>query len=101
MLSPMGHPEKFVRTAGRSVFVHARSDAPAEFHDFFQDAKFSLWWLPEVNNMCRLRPTSTAGVGQDGGMNFSFALHRTVNTSEVILNTNTMAENVNVIAVAS
>eukprot|EP00971_Amphidinium_carterae_P182141 3614701-Amphidinium_carterae.1 len=60
----MGHPEKFVRTVGMSIFVHARADAKMEFNDFFRDAKFSLWWLPEVNNMCRLRPTTTAMQGQ-------------------------------------
>jgi len=101
MLSPMGHPEKFVRTVGMSIFVQSRADAKSEFYDFFRDAKFSLWWLPEVNNMCRLRPTSTAGVGQDGGMNFNFFLHRTVNVSEVVLSPGTMPDSANVVAVAS
>lgn len=102
MMSPVGHPEKFVRTVGMSsVFAQARGDTKTEFYDFFQDAKFSLWWLPEVNNMCRLRPTSSAGVGQDGGLNFNFALHRTVQASEVTLSPTAMPESANVLAVAS
>eukprot|EP00929_Paragymnodinium_shiwhaense_P073452 TRINITY_DN3742_c0_g1_i1.p1 TRINITY_DN3742_c0_g1~~TRINITY_DN3742_c0_g1_i1.p1 ORF type:complete len:1227 (+),score=309.43 TRINITY_DN3742_c0_g1_i1:134-3814(+) len=101
MLSPMGHPEKFVRVCGMSIFVQSRSDKKGTFDDFFRDAKFSLWWLPEVNNMCRLRPTTTAAVGQDGGLNFNWALHRTVKESEVILNPNATPENANLIAVAS
>eukprot|EP00928_Gymnodinium_smaydae_P069958 TRINITY_DN538_c1_g1_i1.p1 TRINITY_DN538_c1_g1~~TRINITY_DN538_c1_g1_i1.p1 ORF type:complete len:1196 (+),score=313.45 TRINITY_DN538_c1_g1_i1:116-3703(+) len=101
MLAPMGHPEKFVRTVGTSVFGQSRKDQKAEFYDFFREAKFSLWWLPEVNNMCRLRPTTTAGVGQDGGMNFNFALSRQVHESEVTLSPGTWPESANVIAVAS
>lgn len=101
MLSPMGHPDKFVRILGTAIFVQSRVDVKCEFYDFFRDAKFSLWWLPEVNNMCRLRPTTTAGSGQDGGMNFNFALHRTVSVSEVVLSPGTMPDSTNVIAVAS
>ncbi|CAK0845872.1 unnamed protein product [Prorocentrum cordatum] len=97
----MGHPDKFVRIIGTAIFVQSRVDVKCEFYDFFRDAKFSLWWLPEVNNMCRLRPTTTASSGQDGGMNFNFALHRTVNVSEVVLSHNTMPDSTNVIAVAS
>eukprot|EP00434_Breviolum_minutum_P014806 symbB.v1.2.013054.t1/scaffold868.1/size293455/9 len=83
MLSPLGHPDKFVRVVGMSLFVQGRGDAKAEFYDFFKEAKFSLWWLPEVNNMCRIRPQATAGVGQDGGLNFNFALSRQISVSEV------------------
>ncbi|CAK9035826.1 Chaperone protein DnaJ [Durusdinium trenchii] len=82
MLSPLGYPDKFVRVVGMSLFVQSRGDAKAEFYDFFKEAKFSLWWLPEVNNMCRIRPQATAGVGQDGGLNFNFALSRQVSVSE-------------------
>ncbi|CAK9086477.1 unnamed protein product [Durusdinium trenchii] len=101
MLSPLGYPDKFVRVVGMSLFVQSRGDAKAEFYDFFKEAKFSLWWLPEVNNMCRIRPQATAGVGQDGGLNFNFALSRQVSVSEVILSPGQMAESAHFIAVAS
>lgn len=101
MLAPIGHPEKFVRCVGMSAFVQRRVDVKCLFHKFFQDAKFSLWWLPEVNNMCRLRPVGTAGVGQDGGMNFNFALSRQVAVSEVTLSPGQIPESCNFIVVAS
>ncbi|CAJ1415158.1 unnamed protein product, partial [Effrenium voratum] len=101
MLSPLGFPDKFVRVVGMSLFVQARGDAKAEFYDFFKEAKFSLWWLPEVNNMCRIRPQATAGVGQDGGLNFNFALSRQISVSEVILSPGQMGESAAFIAVAS
>ena len=71
ILLPMGHQDEFVRTVGNSVSVQSWADVKLESYDFFKDAKFSLWWLPEVNNVCRLHLTFTAGAGQDGGMNFT------------------------------
>eukprot|EP00971_Amphidinium_carterae_P103042 2039632-Amphidinium_carterae.1 len=56
MMMPIGHPDKFVRYQGRRMFVHSRQDArDVNFQTFFDDTKWSLWWLPEVNNMCRVR----------------------------------------------
>ena len=55
MLQPMTHPEKFVRIVGKQLFCQTREDVETTlFLDFFNAAKYSLWWLPEVNNMCRL-----------------------------------------------
>lgn len=47
---------------------------------FFEDTKWSLWWLPEVNNMCRVRALGSRAIGEKmgvaaglcGGMNLSF-----------------------------
>eukprot|EP00913_Durusdinium_trenchii_P011311 g10623.t1 len=77
MLSPLGYPDKFVRVVGMSLFVQSRGDAKAEFYDFFKEDR-----AKRVNNMCRIRPQATAGVGQDGGLNFNFALSRQVSVSE-------------------
>lgn len=34
MLCPMGHPDKFVRSSGNSVFVHSREDVQLSHQDF-------------------------------------------------------------------
>ncbi|CAE8611440.1 unnamed protein product [Polarella glacialis] len=74
MLCPLGSTDRFVRVVKDKLVVQSREEAAGvSFQDFFQGAKFSLWWLPEVNNMCRLRARETAGSGVDGGMNVSFA----------------------------
>eukprot|EP00930_Biecheleria_cincta_P037969 TRINITY_DN26096_c0_g1_i1.p1 TRINITY_DN26096_c0_g1~~TRINITY_DN26096_c0_g1_i1.p1 ORF type:complete len:1079 (-),score=234.02 TRINITY_DN26096_c0_g1_i1:144-3380(-) len=73
MLCPLGYSDKFVRVVDNVLLVQTREQAPGiAFQEFFQAAKFSLWWLPEVNNMCRLRPRETAGQGMDGGNNLCF-----------------------------
>ncbi|CAK9015938.1 unnamed protein product [Durusdinium trenchii] len=73
MLCPLGHSDKFVRIVDNQLLVQSRDDALGiAFQEFFQAAKFSLWWLPEVNNMCRLRARETAGQGMEGGINVSF-----------------------------
>eukprot|EP00931_Biecheleriopsis_adriatica_P019735 TRINITY_DN13374_c0_g2_i1.p1 TRINITY_DN13374_c0_g2~~TRINITY_DN13374_c0_g2_i1.p1 ORF type:complete len:1073 (+),score=270.19 TRINITY_DN13374_c0_g2_i1:86-3304(+) len=73
MLCPLGYSDKFVRIVDNSFVIQSREDAMGvAFQEFFQAAKFSLWWLPEVNNMCRLRAKDTAGQGMDGGSNVSF-----------------------------
>eukprot|EP00933_Yihiella_yeosuensis_P080850 TRINITY_DN94365_c0_g1_i1.p1 TRINITY_DN94365_c0_g1~~TRINITY_DN94365_c0_g1_i1.p1 ORF type:complete len:443 (-),score=88.35 TRINITY_DN94365_c0_g1_i1:40-1254(-) len=73
MLCPLGHSDKFVRVVQNKLVVQSREDAVGVgFQDFFQAAKFSLWWLPEVNNMCRLRARESAASGVDGGMNVTF-----------------------------
>jgi len=77
MLCPLGHPDKFVRVAEQSLRVQARDDGDTrdlDFNEFFQAAKFSLWWLPEVNNMCRLRAQESAGRGVEGGLNLNFMI---------------------------
>lgn len=101
MLSPMGYPAKFVRSVGSAVFVQSRTDITAEFEDFFKVAKFSLWWLPEINNMCRLRVQSTVSDGYGGGIHVSFALSRQVSSSEVVLSGSEEKESSALIAVAS
>eukprot|EP00913_Durusdinium_trenchii_P012136 g11398.t2 len=84
MLCPLGHSDKFVRIVDNQLLVQSRDDAlgiafqegldhgEGVGYEFFQAAKFSLWWLPEVNNMCRLRARETAGQGMEGGINVSF-----------------------------
>lgn len=82
MMMPIGFPDKFVRySGGRRLFVHSRKDDPeVEFKAFFEDTKWSLWWLPEVNNMCRVRALGSRAAGEKmgvaaglcGGLNLSF-----------------------------
>lgn len=73
MLCPLGHPDRFVRVVGDSLRVQAREEVPEmSFRDFFLATRFSLWWLPEVNNMCRLRVQQSAAQGVDGGLNLNF-----------------------------
>ncbi|CAE8637411.1 unnamed protein product [Polarella glacialis] len=66
MLQPIGSPDKFLRYADERARAHCvvqcRDDARLDgksgletFVPFFQAAKLSLWWLPDVNNMCRIR----------------------------------------------
>jgi len=74
MLCPLGYSDKFVRIVDNQLLVQSRDEAlGVAFQEFFQAAKFSLWWLPEVNNMCRLRARETAGQGMEGGINVSFS----------------------------
>ncbi|CAJ1434593.1 unnamed protein product [Effrenium voratum] len=73
MLCPLGYSDKFVRIVDDQLLVQSRDEAiGVAFQEFFQAAKFSLWWLPEVNNMCRLRARESAGQGMEGGLNVSF-----------------------------
>jgi len=94
MLQPIGYPDKFVRYGAERVrsqcFVNSRADSKQEgksgleqFVPFFKAAKLSLWWLPEVNNMCRIRALeartrSSAGekvvAGRPGGLNLGFRI---------------------------
>ncbi|CAD7972628.1 unnamed protein product [Amoebophrya sp. A25] len=75
MLCPLasGCSQKFVRYQGSNLFVQSREDdSKCEFMPFFEKTRFNLYWLPEVNNMCRIRPAATAQVGSAGGMNITF-----------------------------
>mmetsp|Transcript_15432 Transcript_15432/g.35232 ORF Transcript_15432/g.35232 Transcript_15432/m.35232 type:complete len:891 (+) Transcript_15432:87-2759(+) len=82
MLQPLGHPEKFLRYTESDKKVHAqnREDVFVAYEDFFKLTKLSLWWVPEVNNMCRIRALGVkargdkrvAVAGIAGGLNFSF-----------------------------
>mmetsp|Transcript_2988 Transcript_2988/g.6604 ORF Transcript_2988/g.6604 Transcript_2988/m.6604 type:complete len:892 (-) Transcript_2988:68-2743(-) len=82
MLQPIGHPERFVRylSTEKRVYAHTREDVDVAFDDFFKSTKLSLWWVPEVNNMCRVRALGTRARGEKrsvaagvaGGLNFSF-----------------------------
>merc|ERR1712032_50997 len=108
MLMPMGEPNRFVRYSGEidysgsaqaHCFVHSRSDANMDgglafFEPFFQNCKLSLWWLPQVKNMCRIRAVeartrSTRGeavvAGRAGGMNLGFHLDLTSNTDSGVV----------------
>lgn len=114
MMMPIGYPDKFVRYTGRRLFVHSRQDArDVEFQVFFDDTKWSLWWLPEVNNMCRVRALGSKARGEKmgvaaglcGGLNLSFFIDPTSPTdSEVCLEDARKGEKVdkvNFIAVTS
>jgi len=94
MLQPIGYPDKFVRYAAdrprAQCFVHSRADARLEgmsgleqFVPFFKACKLSIWWLPTVNNMCRVRALEArtrstkgapVGAGMAGGLNLGFDL---------------------------
>eukprot|EP00927_Polykrikos_kofoidii_P032244 TRINITY_DN27530_c0_g1_i1.p1 TRINITY_DN27530_c0_g1~~TRINITY_DN27530_c0_g1_i1.p1 ORF type:complete len:1263 (+),score=214.78 TRINITY_DN27530_c0_g1_i1:33-3791(+) len=127
MLQPIGFPDKFVRynddKARATCNVNARSDCKAkglngleQFVPFFKAAKLSLWWLPEVNNMCRIRALeaatrSSAGekvvAGRPGGLNLGFVIdvdHPSGQASDVKLmdaGKGERNENVNFIVVPS
>eukprot|EP00927_Polykrikos_kofoidii_P009466 TRINITY_DN13948_c0_g3_i1.p1 TRINITY_DN13948_c0_g3~~TRINITY_DN13948_c0_g3_i1.p1 ORF type:complete len:1208 (+),score=207.83 TRINITY_DN13948_c0_g3_i1:120-3626(+) len=105
MLCPLGHPDKFVRVVGMSLRVQTRDDAPGvNFKEFFKLAKFTLWWLPEVNNMCRLRTQESAGQGVDGGLNMNFMLEGAkvgCPDADVVLSLSQDPRFANLIAVAS
>lgn len=94
MMQPLGHPDKFVRCDGRKTTVPARHDVQVGFEEFFQATKFSLWWLPQVNNMCRVRSLGSkargdkrgAAAGLAGGLNLSFRVSKDKDLeSEVLL----------------
>lgn len=105
MLCPLGHPEKFVRAVGCGLKVQGREDVPGCDHkQFFAAARFSLWWLPEVNNMCRLRILESAGAGVDGGLNLNFMMPSAqagVLDADVSLSPNADPRYANIMAVAS
>eukprot|EP00929_Paragymnodinium_shiwhaense_P007961 TRINITY_DN111888_c0_g1_i1.p1 TRINITY_DN111888_c0_g1~~TRINITY_DN111888_c0_g1_i1.p1 ORF type:complete len:1062 (-),score=339.81 TRINITY_DN111888_c0_g1_i1:187-3372(-) len=105
MLNPLGHPDKFVRVVGTTLKVQSRDEVLGlGFKEFFKATKFSLWWLPEVNNMCRLRTLDSAGIGIDGGLNMNFLLDTKkvgVPDADVVLSMSTDPRYANLIAVAS
>lgn len=107
MLCPLGHPDKFVRVVDEGLKVVSRDDEPdVSFTDFFRWAKFSLWWLPEVNNMCRLRVQESAARGMEGGLNLNFMLEEekvaaTKKTSEVSLSASENPQSSNMMVMAS
>lgn len=111
MLTPMGHPDKFLRGLGDSLAFHSREDVGgadrADFNSFFQVARFQLWWLPKVNNMCRLRSQPLAAVsesyrgGPPSGQVLSFGLSPGTQVSDVRLTVHEQAACNDVIAVAS
>ncbi|CAK0848683.1 unnamed protein product [Prorocentrum cordatum] len=114
MMMPLGFPDKFVRYRGRNLYVHSRGDAKeVDFKTFFEDTKWSLWWLPEVNNMCRVRALGSKAFGEKmgaaaglcGGLNLSFFIDPNNPTdSEVVLEDARKGEKVdrvNFIAVTS
>eukprot|EP00439_Symbiodinium_sp_Y106_P040590 s3070_g4.t8 len=101
MLQPIGYPNKFVRygdeRARAQCEVNSRADARLDgksgldqFVPFFKAAKLSLWWLPDVNNMCRIRALeartrSSAGekvvAGRPGGFNLAFEIDVRISAS--------------------
>eukprot|EP00928_Gymnodinium_smaydae_P032371 TRINITY_DN23464_c0_g1_i4.p1 TRINITY_DN23464_c0_g1~~TRINITY_DN23464_c0_g1_i4.p1 ORF type:complete len:974 (+),score=269.93 TRINITY_DN23464_c0_g1_i4:93-2924(+) len=96
MLQPIGHPESFLRCVGKRMAVQTRKDVKADFESFFKDTKFSLWWLPDMNNMCRVRclgskakgDKKAAAAGLAGGLNLSFNVGKpetSTGDSEVVL----------------
>ena len=43
---------------------------PGNRQAFFEDTKWSLWWLPEVNNMCRVRALGSRAAGEKMGVSW-------------------------------
>lgn len=117
MLCPMGHPEKFMRNSGgpmgSTAAFHTRNDVPdAGFDEFFNLAKFSLWWVKcELNNVCRLRmlawnhclnsQAEASAARAWEGLNLTFGLSAVSTTSDVMLSTNEERTCSNIVAVAS
>eukprot|EP00439_Symbiodinium_sp_Y106_P040556 s3070_g4.t6 len=125
MLQPIGYPNKFVRygdeRARAQCEVNSRADARLDgksgldqFVPFFKAAKLSLWWLPDVNNMCRIRALeartrSSAGekvvAGRPGGFNLAFEIdvndHRESDLRLVEAGKGEKNENVNFIVISS
>ena len=46
----------------------ATKNESSMFEAFFEDTKWSLWWLPEVNNMCRVRALGSRAAGEKMGV---------------------------------
>lgn len=65
---PPKRPKFFIQHVCQQTCAHVHPFLPCASQEFFQAAKFSLWWLPEVNNMCRLRARETAGQALHGMM---------------------------------
>eukprot|EP00929_Paragymnodinium_shiwhaense_P068744 TRINITY_DN34633_c0_g1_i1.p1 TRINITY_DN34633_c0_g1~~TRINITY_DN34633_c0_g1_i1.p1 ORF type:complete len:990 (+),score=253.19 TRINITY_DN34633_c0_g1_i1:57-2972(+) len=95
MMQPVNYHESFVRvTAKKRVTVQCRRDVKVEFQQFFKGTKFSLWWLPEVNNMCRIRchglkaraDKKATRAGLAGGMNIEFNVSKTEESGESEVN---------------
>ena len=62
LLQPMNHPDQFARWCGSTLFIHSRDTVKGvTFEMFFATAKMAIWWLPEVNNMCRLNAIQAGG----------------------------------------
>eukprot|EP00913_Durusdinium_trenchii_P014823 g13900.t1 len=83
-----------------------------QFVPFFRAAKLSLWWLPDVNNMCRIRALeartrSSAGekvvAGRPGGFNLGFEIEvgRDSDLKLMEAGKGELNENVNFIVVSS
>lgn len=93
MLQPVGYPDKFVRYLNRGrgpeCIVQSRMEAKRkgsdvtleDFLPFFKPTKLSFWWLPEGNDMCRIRAVEISTdvffgtpikAGQAGGLNLAF-----------------------------
>lgn len=100
MLSPMGQPDKFLRCVDRGLTFHSREDVRnVGFDDFFVAARFSMSWLPELNNPDRLpkfnclcllamQPSIVTGVGVGAVGNagwMSFGLSAGVSSSDCML----------------
>lgn len=112
LVQPIGFPERFFRYAGHRLACHNRKEAVTDFQSFFQEAKFSLWWLPEINNMCRIRALGSRARGDEmgavagvaGGLNLAVDLIEGVSESEITLleaKKGQRNERVNFITVAS
>lgn len=51
LISPMGLPDRFLRTRDQSFYFPSREELPdASFDEFFARTKFVMSWMPDVNN---------------------------------------------------
>lgn len=80
MMQPLGHLERFLRYEGKRMHAQTRQEIRGTFDEFFSATKLSLWWVPDMNNKCRIRSLGSrakidkkaASAGTAGGLNFSF-----------------------------
>lgn len=100
MMQPMGCPELFARYCNRKLSVMRCSDAKGvDSNQFFQETKMSLWWVPEVNNMCRIRALGSRAHGDKkqiksglaGGLNLAFKLPTAAKGPQIVHSDVTLA----------
>lgn len=59
LMQPMGSSDAFVRHVNTQLFCHARNNTrTSDFFGFAQSAKFFLYWLNDLPNLCRIHASS-------------------------------------------
>merc|ERR1719401_874221 len=84
MVQSAGHGEKFLKCNGDQISVEARPGGKTDSGAIPTGTKFSLWWLPEINNACRIRAIGSKAKcdkrnvrgGLAGGLNLAFKFNK-------------------------